>query len=398
MAVDVGIWQGQSSAPPLAPPAPGAGPAGPKAAARRPHSGLSRLAQALTRSHGRVRAADVVTFMRHLSTLLNAGLQISKALRTLARQFENPQVVAVTSQLANNVATGESLSSAMAQRKDVFDKLTINIVHAGEVAGSLPETLDQLADDMEKKQALRRTVVGAMIYPAIVMVIAAAVVGFLLMFVVPTFEGVYKKMHLELPWITRLLLQASRLVVRLWWAPVLAGAAVGLSWKPLNRIESFRRRRDQVALALPLFGRIRRMAIATQFLSALSTLTGSGVTVVEALRLLSHLMVNVVAQAAVTDIRNRVRRGGKVVDAMERYASLFSPMAVQMIGVGEETGTLPESTARIAEFMGHELETRAKALTTLLEPLLTVGLGAVVGTIALAIYLPMFDLIKHVSH
>jgi type IV pilus assembly protein PilC len=237
-----------------------------------------------------------------------------------------------------------------------------------------------------------------MVYPAIVLVIASGVVGFLLMFVVPTFAEVYKKMHLELPWITRLLLGASGLAVRLWWVPVLGGGGVALGWKPLLRVERFRRGWDRLMLVLPLFGRVRRMAITTRFLSAFSTLTGSGVTVVEALRVMSNLAVNVVAGEAITDIRNRVRRGGKVADAMERYVSLFSPMAVQMVGVGEQTGTLPEATARTAEFIGHELETKAKALTTLLEPLLTVGLGLVVGTIALAIYLPMFDLIKHVSH
>ena len=352
----------------------------------------------LRKSRGRVRTADLVAFVRHLATLLNAGLSLSKCLLTLGKQFEGAQLGEVVDGLVHDVEGGELMSSAMSLRPEVFDTLTVNIVRAGEAGGTLPETLGQLADDMEKKQALRRTVVGAMVYPAIVMVIASGVVGFLLLFVVPTFEDVYEKMHLDLPWITQLLLWASRVMAQWWWVPVVAGVGLTAGWKPLMRVEGVRRRWDVAMLHVPLFGTVRRKAITTRFLSAFATLLGSGVSVVESLRLMSGLVDNTVVQQAITEIRQHVSRGGRMSEPMARYADLFSPMAIQMISVGEETGALPEAAQRTAEFLSQDVEVRVKTLTTLMEPLLTVGLGVVVGTIALAIYLPMFDLMKNVSH
>lgn len=398
MGTETGIWGGHSSGtmtPPVDVGAPGARherapqPAG---------NTLSDLFADLRKSRGRVRTADLVGFVRHLATLLTAGLSLSKCLLTLAKQFEGTRIGDVIGELVYDVEGGELLSSAMSLRPEVFDSLTVNIVRAGEAGGTLPETLEQLADDMEKKQALRRTVVGAMVYPAIVVVIASGVVGFLLLFVVPTFKDVYEKMHLELPWITQLLLWTSRSAVQYWWVPVGAGIGLAAGWRPLMKVESVRRQWDSLALHVPLFGTVRRKAITTRFLSAFATLITSGVSVVEALRLMGGLVDNVVVQQAVDDIRQHVSRGGKMSEPMARYADLFSPMAIQMVSVGEQTGALPEAAQRTAEFLAEDVEVRVKTLTTLMEPLLTVGLGVVVGTIALAIYLPMFDLMKNVSH
>jgi len=360
-------------------------------------STLRRLAGRLTASTGRVRSADKMIMMRHLSTLLTAGLQLSKALRTVARQMVGCRLGTIAGELAEDVSAGEMLSTAMACRAAVFDSLTVNVIRAGEAGGTLAETLTQLADDMEHKQAIRRSVLSAVLYPAIVMAIAACVVGFVLVYIVPVFEDVYTKMKLDLPWITQLLIGASRVLLRFWWAliPAAVGAVFGVRWA--LGIERVRRVWDSAMLRVPLFGSLRRKALAARFLGAFATLIRSGVSIVEALHLMNRLAENSVVRDAVADVERHVTRGGRMSEPMARYAQLFSPMAVQMIGVGEQTGTLPEAAARTAEFLGQEVQVRVKALTIVLEPLLTVGLGLVVGTIALAIYLPLFDLMKNVS-
>ena len=359
---------------------------------------LGRVAAALGRSRGRVGSADQMLLMRHLSTLLSAGLQLSKALRTVARQMAGTRLAAIVTTLADEVSAGEMLSSAMACRGPIFDSLTINVVRAGEAGGTLPETLTELANDMEQKQTLRRNVVGALVYPAIVIAIAAAVIGFVLVYVVPVFEDVYTKMKLELPWITRLLLASSRLLLGYWWALALAGVAAGIGLHWARTAERTRRAWDDLMLRLPLFGALRRKALAARFLGAFATLIRSGVSIVETLHLMGRLVDNAIVCDAIGEIERHVTRGGRMSESMERHAYLFPPMASQMIGVGEQTGTLPEAAARTAEFLAEEVQTRIHALTVLLEPLLTVGLGLVVGAIALAIYLPLFDLMKHVSN
>jgi len=387
MSTDARAWQPEATAPPAAP-------------ARAPSAGSTMLAgllSRLTRSRGRVRPTDVVLMIRHLATMLDAGLQLSKALRTVARQVRGTALGGVVTRLADEVQGGNMLSSAMAQRPDVFDSLTINVVRAGEAGGTLPKTLGQLADEMEKKQALRRAVIGALVYPIIVMGIASVVVGFVLVYVVPVFEGVYTKMKLELPWITQLLLVTSRTVLGAWWALLLGIVAAAVGFRALRRVDRFRRRWDALMLRVPLVGRVRCKAMAARFLSAFSTLIGSGVSIVETLRLMTRITSNSALRQAIEDIQHHVSRGGRMSGLMEQHADLFSPMAIQMICVGEQTGTLPESAERAADFLTKEVEAMVKAFTTLLEPLLTVGLGVVVGAIVLAVYLPMFDLMKHVS-
>ena len=164
------------------------------------------------------------------------------------------------------------------------------------------------------------------------------------------------------------------------------------------RLERARYWWDRTVLRLPLFGPLQRKALSSRFLSAFATLIGSGVSIVESLRLMSGLAQNVVVRDAIEDIRRHVSRGGRMSEPMDRYADLFSPMAIQMISVGEETGSLPEAATRTAGFLSREVEARVRTLVTMLEPLMTVGLGMVVGTIVLAIYLPLFDLMKNVTH
>ena len=358
----------------------------------------SWLTRALRAKRKRIRPSHTALLIRHLATLLDAGLPLSRALRTVGRQLDHPRLSEMVHRMCDDVEGGEMFSSAMATRPEVFDPLMVNVVRAGEAGGTLPETLTQLADNLDKREALRRTVLGAMVYPAIVIVIAAAVVGFLLVFVVPTFEDIFRKMKLELPAVTRALLWSSRTALRLWWVPLLLGAGLAVGRKRLMRLERARYWWDRTVLRLPLFGPLQRKALSSRFLSAFATLIGSGVSIVESLRLMSGLAQNVVVRDAIEDIRRHVSRGGRMSEPMDRYADLFSPMAIQMISVGEETGSLPEAATRTAGFLSREVEARVRTLVTMLEPLMTVGLGMVVGTIVLAIYLPLFDLMKNVTH
>ena len=346
----------------------------------------------------KVKKPAVVAFVRHLATLLTAGLPLARSLRTVALQMAGTSLGDTITFLAADVEGGEMLSSAMAKRNGLFDTLAINVVRAGEVGGTLVETLQQLADDMEQSDALRRTVLSAMVYPAIVMVIATLVVGFLLFFVVPTFEDVYIKMKVELPLITRLLLGASRLALRYWWAGLLCVGAFVAAWKFLKNVPEFQEKKDKISLRLPVFGKLRRKAIAARFLGTFATLIGSGVSILESLSLMASLTNNSVVRKAIDEIRDHVSRGGKMSEQMAQYTDLFSPMAIQMVNVGEETGSLTEAASKTAGFLNDETNLLVGTLTTLIEPCLTVGLGVVVGTIALAIYLPMFDMMKHAAN
>jgi len=357
----------------------------------------SRLGAALRARRARVRAGDIVAFVRHLATLLNAGLPLSKSLQTVARQLENPTLSEVVAALAQEVRSGEMLSDAMSRKPKIFDPLTVNIIRAGEVGGNVAATLEDLAADLEKKDALRRAVKAAMVYPAVVVTIASLVVGFLLIYIVPSFQEVYRKMHLTLPLATRVLLAVSGFLSHYWWLLVLAVPAGMLLWRRLREVERVRRFYDRLVLRLPMLGKIRRGAIAARFLSTFATLVGSGVSIVESLRLMSALADSTVVRDAIDDIRRHVSRGGTIGQPMERYADLFSPMAIQMVAVGEQTGSLPEAASRTAAYLAEDVDNRVKTLTTLIEPMLTLGLGMIVGTIALAIYLPMFDLMKHIS-
>ena len=365
-------------------------------------SGLGSVARGvlarLTARRGRLSARALAVTIRHLETLLRAGLPLAKALQTVAKQSDNRRLSAIMADIANEVASGQMLSLAMASRRELFDSLTVNVVRAGEASGRLPETLAKLALDLQKRDTLRRTVIGAMIYPAIVIVIAVGVVGFLMAFVMPTFEGVFTKMKLDLPLVTRVLLCISRATVHYWWVVLATFAALGVAWRPLMHHDKFRRHWDRIMLRLPMLGAIRRKAIASRFLGAFATLVGSGVSIVEALRLMVELADNSEARAAVDALRRHVSRGGKMSEPMEQYSHIFTPMAIQMISVGEQTGSLPEAAAHTAAFLAEDVEARVKALTTVLEPMLTVGLGITVGTIAMAIYLPMFDLMKALGH
>ena len=362
-----------------------------------PEGLLGRLAAALRTRRARIRVSDIVVFVRHLATLLNAGLPLSKSLQTVARQLDNPSLSDVVAELAEEVRSGEMLSDAMARKPKVFDPLTVNIIRAGEVGGNVAATLQDLATDLEKKDALRRAVKAAMVYPAVVVSIASLVVAFLLIYIVPSFQDVYRKMHLELPLATRILLLVSGFLARYWWVLLMAVPGVVLGRRHLMQIEQVQRGWDRFVLRLPMLGKIRRRAIAARFLSTLATLVGSGVSIVESLRLMSTLTNSTVVRDAIDDIRRHVSRGGTIGQPMERYADLFSPMAIQMVAVGEQTGSLPEAASRTAAYLAEDVDNRVKTLTTLIEPMLTLGLGLIVGTIALAIYLPMFDLMKHIS-
>jgi len=362
-----------------------------------PEGLLGRLAAALRTRRARIRVSDIVVFVRHLATLLNAGLPLSKSLQTVARQLDNPSLSDVVAELAEEVRSGEMLSDAMARKPKVFDPLTVNIIRAGEVGGNVAATLQDLATDLEKKDALRRAVKAAMVYPAVVVSIASLVVAFLLIYIVPSFLDVYRKMHLKLPLATRILLLVSGFLARYWWVLLMAVPGVVLGRRHLMQIEQVQRGWDRFVLRLPMLGKIRRRAIAARFLSTLATLVGSGVSIVESLRLMSTLTNSTVVRDAIDDIRRHVSRGGTIGQPMERYADLFSPMAIQMVAVGEQTGSLPEAASRTAAYLAEDVDNRVKTLTTLIEPMLTLGLGLIVGTIALAIYLPMFDLMKHIS-
>ena len=345
----------------------------------------------------RVGLGDLVTFVRHLTALLGSGLALAKSLRTVGEQVENETLAEATLEVSREVESGSSFSAALSQRPDVFDALTVNVVRAAEVGGTLPESLLKLAGDLEKRRNMRRAIVGVLAYPLIVMSIGTLLVTALLLFVVPVFEQVFAKMKIPLPAITRLLLWTSRTAIEFWWAFPIVIVALAYAWRRARENEVFRYRWDKLMLRLPLVGKARRRVLAARFLSAFATLTQSGVSIVETLRLLGDLLPNAIIREALQDIQKHVTRGGRFTERMAAYRQIFPPMAVQMVSLGEDTGTLPDAAAQAAEFMTQEVDHTTKNLMTLAEPVLTVVMGVVVAAIAMAIYLPMFDMMNAVK-
>ena len=345
----------------------------------------------------RVGLGDLVTFVRHLTALLGSGLALAKSLRTVGEQVENETLAEATLEVSREVESGSSFSAALSQRPDVFDALTVNVVRAAEVGGTLPESLLKLAGDLEKRRNMRRAIVGVLAYPLIVMSIGTLLVTALLLFVVPVFEQVFAKMKIPLPAITRVLLWTSRISIEFWWAFPIVIVALAYAWRRAKKSEVFRYRWDKLMLRLPLVGKARRRVLAARFLSAFATLTQSGVSIVEALRLLGDLLPNAIIREALQDIQKHVTRGGRFTERMSAYRQIFPPMAVQMVSLGEDTGTLPDAAAQAAEFMTEEVDRTTKNLMTLAEPVLTVVMGIVVAAIAMAIHLPMFDMMNAVK-
>ncbi len=341
----------------------------------------------------RVGLKDVAVFSRQFATMINSGLSLLRALNILGEQTENPALAKILTQVRMDVEKGTSLSSALARHPKAFNRLYIAMVRAGEIGGMLDKVLLQLASTIEKQVELRRKIVSAMTYPVAVLILVLLIVTAMLIFVVPTFEGLYADLDSPLPGPTKLLLSVSSFVTKFAPVIILAEVAGVFMFKRWIASDGGRAIWDAFKLKVPIFGKLVRKTALTRFSRTLASLLSAGVPILEALEITAETVGNAVVAKAVREVQVGVRQGESMARPLGQHP-VFPPMVVQMLAVGEETGAVDTMLEKVADFYDQEIEALVDALTSLLEPLLIVVLGGVVGGMVVSLYMPMFNIIN----
>lgn len=344
----------------------------------------------------RVKSRHIMTFTRQLATLIDAGLPIIRSLMILQEQVESIIFREKINAIAKDIEGGSSLSEAMARHPKIFDNLYVNMVRAGEIGGVLEAVLNKIAEFLEKRAALISKVKSAMMYPVVVGGLAVLIVGFILWKIVPKFVDIFAQMGAELPWLTQQLVWASNLILHETWKIFVA---VFLLWFIYKKIEGTREGKhvfDRIKLKLPVFGMLLRKVAIVRFAGTLATLVQSGVPILQALDIVRDTSGNEVIARAMDKVYNSVKDGESIHEPL-RESQVFPPLVVHMVAVGEETGAIDAMLNKVAEAYERDVNDTVNALTSILEPILIVFLGIIVGTIVIALYLPLFDLPKHVG-
>jgi type IV pilus assembly protein PilC len=346
-----------------------------------------------------VKGKVLMIFTRQLATLIDSGLPLLRGLTVLAKQEPNPVLKRTITQLADSVQTGSTFSESLAQNPQIFNKLYVNMVKAGELGGVLELVLIRLAEYSEKAQKLKNKIVAAMVYPVIVMVIAMSIMVFLLTVIVPKFEQIFTDMlgsKDRLPGLTKFVINLSgNLSANI--VPIAVGLVVSfVFYKVFSKSQGGRRFLDAVKLKMPLFGNVQRKSAISRFSRTLGTLVTSGVPILQALNITRDTAGNVVISQAVQNVHDAVKEGESIVNPLEA-SKVFPAMVISMVDVGEETGQLPEMLLKVADVYDDEVDNAVAALTSMLEPLMIVMLAVVVGVIVMALFLPMVEIIKGVA-
>jgi type IV pilus assembly protein PilC len=345
----------------------------------------------------RVGLKDKAVFARQFATMISSGLSLLRGLSILAEQSENPKLAETIATTRDDVERGSSLSDAMAKHPKVFDKLFVSLVRAGETSGQLDTVLKRVAESFEKDYKLRQKIKAAMTYPVVVFFIAISLVIVMLIFIVPTFANMFTGLGGTLPLPTRILLAMSQRAVIL--VPLAIVLSVGgfVSYRSLRKSNAdFRLTTDKLKLRFPVFGDLFSKIALSRFARTLALLLRSGVPILQALDITSEASGNEVITRATQDVKTSVSQGGSLSSPLSTHA-VFPPMIVQMIAVGEDTGQVDSLLDKVAEFYEQEVESTTESLTALLEPLMIAFLGGIVGSMVVALYMPMFkifDLIR----
>jgi type IV pilus assembly protein PilC len=341
-----------------------------------------------------VKAKTLMVFTRQLATLIDAGLPLLRGLHVLGKQEKDPVLKATIDQLADSVQGGSTFSEGLAQHPRIFNKLFVNMVKAGELGGVLELVLGRLAEFQEKAQKVKNKVKAAMIYPIIVLCLAMIIMAFLLVFIVPKFESIFHDMlgDKPLPGITRFVIGVSRIFQNHWL--ILLGAVLTFlaAYCFISKTTKGRAAIDRAALRAPLFGDLTRKSAISRFARTLGTLVTSGVPILQALNITKETAGNAVLADAIMQVHDSVKEGESIVQPLEASRA-FPPMVISMIDVGEETGQLPEMLLKIAEVYDDEVDNSVAALTSMLEPIMIVFLALVVGTIVIALFMPLISII-----
>lgn len=339
---------------------------------------------------GGVKFEDVVNFTRQLSTMITAGLPLAGALAILVRDGK-PEVTRMMAVILQDVEGGNSFADALSKHKKVFSRLYIQLVRAGETGGVLDTVLERLADNMEKEKEFKAKTKGALIYPVIVVIAMIIVAAIMMIFVIPQLTEMYQDFGAELPFATRVLIGISDAMVQFWWIIALAIGGIIFALRQYYKTEIGRYKIDEFKLKIPIFGELQKKIILTEFSRTLALLLGSGITLLEAISIVTDSVDNIVYRSALQEVSKQVEKGSSLSGALSNYES-FPTILHQMMSVGEETGKLDEVLKKLSIYFEQESEHAIKNMTTAIEPMIMIVLGLGVGAMVIAIIMPIYNL------
>ncbi|MCF4967550.1 type II secretion system F family protein [Nostoc sp. CMAA1605] len=350
--------------------------------------------QKFQNSFAKVTVKEKAVFSRQLATLVNAGVAIVRGLGVLGDQCENPKMKQALIDISNDVQSGVNLSDAMRKHPDCFDGLYVSMIQAGEVGGVLDEVLNRLAKLLEDMARLQNQIKSALAYPVVVGFLATAIFVGMTVFLIPIFAKIFQELGTELPALTAFLMTCSQ-ILRSPWALVIIASLVGVrfAFTQYYKTRVGKETIDRLSLKMPLFGDLIQKSAVARFSRTFGSLTRSGVPILTSLEIVRDTSGNQVVANAIDGARAEIQQGGMISLALQK-ANVFPAMAIQMISIGEETGELDGMLMKVADFYEDEVEQAVKALTSVLEPIMILVLGGMVGTILLAMYLPLFKVFE----
>lgn len=355
-------------------------------------SRIRKQSRGLFSKSAKITTGDIAIFSRQLATMLTAGIPLVQAFEIVGNGHENPGMQKLILAIKSDVEGGSSLAEALAKHPLYFDDLFVNLVESGEQAGALETLLDKIATYKEKTEAIKKKIKKALTYPAAVLVVALVVTLILLIFVIPAFEDLFQGFGADLPAFTRMVITLSEFVRDKGWAlAILVGGAISAFLYFKKRSRAMRHFLDRMALKLPIIGPIMQKASIARYARTLSTMFAAGVPLVEALESVAGATGNIVYEQAVLQMKDEVATGQRLQQAMEN-TDLFPNMVIQMIAVGEESGSLDEMSAKVADFYEEDVDNAVDNLSSLLEPMIMAILGVLVGGLVIAMYLPIFKM------
>jgi type IV pilus assembly protein PilC len=341
----------------------------------------------------KVKLKDLAIFSRQFATMISSGLSLLRALNILVEQTDNKELARVLGDVRNDIETGSSLSAALGKHPDAFPPLFVNMTKAGEVGGFLDMVLLQIAENYEAEVKLRGKVKAAMTYPVVVFIIAIIAVIAMLLFIVPVFVGLFADFNAQLPLPTRVLVGLSHAMQILAPLGLVGLIAFFFTWPKVKRRPEVRNVLDPVKLKVPVFGKLFQKIALARFARNLGTMMKSGVPILQSLDIVADTTGNVVLERALREVQDSVRQGEALAAPLTNHA-VFPPMVVQMMSVGEDTGALDTMLYKISEFYDQEVEATTEALTALIEPLMIVSVGSIIGAMIVALYMPIFTLMN----
>jgi type IV pilus assembly protein PilC len=341
----------------------------------------------------KIKLKEVAIFSRQFATMVNSGLPILRALSILSDQVSNKELARILTAVRNDVEQGASLSAAMAKFPKAFNDLYIAMVKSGETGGMLDDVLLRLSDVLEREVHLRQKIKSAMTYPVAVVALVVLIMSAMLLFVVPQFKSIYSQLGGTLPLPTRVLLMASDAMKKYWYIVILGAFGARFFFRRYKKTPAGRATLDGLKLRIPIFGTLFHKTALSRFSSTAGMLMKSGVPILQALDIVADTVNNRVMSKAVVDVQSSVRSGESIAKPLAKHP-VFPPMVVQMLAVGEETGQVDVMLEKVAKFYDQEVEASVDALTSLIEPLLIAVIGGCVGAAVIALYMPMFNIIK----